>query len=376
MMFTQEHEMFRESLRDFIEREIQPYITEWEAQKAFPFRDLYRKMGQEGFLGLTYPSTYGGLELDYGYTVVWGEELGRIRSGGIPMSVSVQTDMCTPAIAKYGSDFLKRTFLQPAIYGEKIGAIAVTEISAGSDVAAVRTVAVRDGDHYVINGSKSYITNGGIADFVVTLCRTSNEGIRGMSLIVVPTDTPGFAVTKIHDKLGNFTCNHASMQFTDVRVPIEYLVGEEGNGFKMQMEQFISERLILAVISCSQAREIMEKTKAYAKERQVFGQALIDHQHIGFTLVNLEVELALLEQMIAHCVNQYKQGRECTREVAMAKLKGSRLLRQAADECLQIFGGFGYMEESGMPQMYRDARAAAIAGGTDEIMQYLLQKYL
>ncbi|HEU4962328.1 MAG TPA: acyl-CoA dehydrogenase family protein [Bacilli bacterium] len=376
MILTTEHEMFRESLRDFIDREIAPHVTEWEAQQAFPYRDLYRKMGQEGFLGLTYSEEYGGLGLDYGYTLVWGEELGRIAGGGIPMSVSVQTDMCTPAIAKYGSDLLKREFLQPAIYGEKIGAIAVTEPGAGSDVAAIRTEAKRDGDHYVINGSKAYITNGGIADFVVILCRTSQDGIRGMSLLVVPTDTPGFTITKTHDKLGNRICNHASMRFEDVRVPVDYLIGEEGNGFKMQMEQFMSERLILGIITCSQAQAVLEKTKAYAKERHVFDQPLLQHQHIGFTLVDLELELTFLQQMVTHTVQLYMEGKECTREVAMIKLKASRLLRAAADHGLQIFGGYGYMEESGMPQLYRDARAASLAGGTDEVMQYLLQKYL
>lgn len=376
MIFTKEHEMFRESLRNFIEREIQPYVEEWEEEKSFPAAKIYKMMGNEGFLGLTYPTEYGGLGLDYGYTVVLGEELGRIESGGIPMSVSVQTDMCTPAIAKYGTDLLKEEFLKPAVYGEKIGSIAVTEPGAGSDSAAISTTATKQGNHYIINGSKAYITNGGIADFVVTLCRTSSDGIKGLSLIIVPTKEMGFSVKKEYKKLGNWTCNHALLSFDNVRVPVEYLIGEEGTGFKMQMEQFMRERLILSIISHSQAKQIINKAKKYAKSRITFKNQIINHQHIGFKLVDLEVELELIQQMIYHSVKLFLAEKECTRELAIIKLKSSQLLRKAADECLQIFGGYGYMDESGIPRIYRDARAASIAGGTDEIMMYLLQKYL
>jgi citronellyl-CoA dehydrogenase len=375
--FSQEHDMFRRSVRDFIDREISPFVEDWETNHCFPARQLYKKIGDSGFLGLTYPEEYGGLGLDYWYKVILAEELGRIEAGGVAMSILAQTDTCTPALELYGSHELKKKFLEPAITGAMIGAIAITEPHAGSDISAISTVARDSGGSYIISGKKSYITNGAIADFVVTLCRTSGEaGARGMSLIVVPTDSPGFSISKDYKKLGNHCCNHAELTYESVRVPRKNVIGAEGGGYDIQMEQFQFERLILAVLSCAQGRRILNRTKAYVKERVVFNRPLIEHQSLAFSLVKMEMEQEFLQQMTYYCAELFMSRKECTRETAMVKLKASGLLRQVADACLQMYGGYGYMEDPVMSRAFRDARSASIAGGTDEAMQRILTKFL
>lgn len=377
VLFGEEHNMFREFVRGFIEREINPFVNQWEAEEQFPAHELYKKMGNEGLLGLTYPKQYGGLDLDFWYTIIWMEELGGVEAGGIPMSVTVQTEISTPAIAKYGSHELKQQYLRPAILGDFIGALAITEPDAGSDVAAISTVAEECDSYYILNGRKCYVTNGSIADFIVTLCKTSpDQGTRGMSLLLVPAKSPGLIVAQKYKKLGNFCCNHAELTFEDVRVPRENIIGIDGMGFEIQMEQFQHERLIEGILACSQGKNIVSKTKEYARKRMIFGQRLIDHQSVAFALVNMETELEFLRQMTYHCADLFIKGHECTREIAMIKLKAGKLLRLITDECLQLLGGYGYMEGTQIARAYRDNRATAITGGSVETMQHILTKFL
>ena len=374
--FTAEHEAFRRVVRRFVETEINPHVEEWEAARIWPARDVLKKMGNLGLLGLNYPEEYGGGDVDYWYSAVLLEELGRADCAAVPMGIAVHTDMATPALAEFGSDELKRRFLAPAIAGDQVAAIGVSEPDAGSDVASIRTRAVADGDDYVINGSKMWITNGTQADFVTLLARTSGErGFRGMSLIVVPTDTPGFHVSRKLEKLGNHASDTAILTFEDMRVPQANRIGEEGLGFMLQMKQFQRERLAGSLMSTAGMEKIIRMTIAYCRERHTFGRPLIDNQVIHFRLCELLTEVEALRQLNYHCVRLIVAGEDVTKEVSMAKLKAGRLAREVADSCLQFHGGMGYVEEYPMARYFRDARLLSIGGGADEIMLGIIAKY-
>jgi citronellyl-CoA dehydrogenase len=376
MKFTQEHQMFRQSVRKFVENEINPYVDAWEAAEEFPSHELFKKMGDLGFLGPSYPEEVGGLGLDYSYNVVLAEEMSRIKCAGVPMAIAVQTDMATPALAAFGSDELKRDFLAPAIRGEMVAAIAVSEPGAGSDVAAISTRADSDGDDYIINGSKIYITNGCKADWLCLLARTSpGSGFRGMSLIVVPTKTPGVSVSRKLKKMGNLSSDTAELHFENVRVPKRYCIGQEGMGFILQMQQFQKERLIGSIMGAEGAEQIVRMTIRYCKERKTFGPPLIDNQWIHFHIAELLTEIECLRQLNYSCARRLIEGEDVTREVSMAKLKAGRLVRQVADTCIQFHGGMGYMEDYPMARYFRDARLISIGGGADEIMLGIIAKY-
>lgn len=374
--FTAEHEAFRQTVRRFIEAEINPNVEAWEEARLWPAHELLKKMGDLGLLGLSYPEAYGGGGVDYWYNVVFLEELGRADCAAVPMGIAVHTDMATPALAEFGSDDLKRRFLAPAIAGDMVSAIGVSEPDAGSDVAAIRTRAVVDGDDYVINGAKMWITNGTQADFITLLARTSGErGFRGMSLIVVPTTTPGFSVSRKLEKLGNHASDTAILTFEDVRVPQSNRIGEEGMGFVLQMRQFQRERLAGSLMSTAGMEKIIRMTIDYTRGRQAFGRPLIDNQWIHFRLAELLTEVESLRQLNYHCVRLYVAGEDLTKEVSMAKYKAGRLAREVADSCLQFHGGMGYVEEYPMARYFRDARLLSIGGGADEIMLGIIAKY-
>ncbi|HRL12234.1 MAG TPA: acyl-CoA dehydrogenase family protein [Aggregatilineales bacterium] len=374
--FSAEHAMFRKTLRTFIEREINPHVDAWEEAEIWPAHDVLKKLGDLGALGLTYEAEYGGMEADYWYTVVFGEELGRIDCAGVPMGIAVHSDMATPALAQWGTPELKRQYLEPAIRGDMVAAVAVTEPDAGSDVASIRTFARLDGDDYVINGAKLYITNGVQADWICLLARTSDEGgFRGMSLIVVPTSTPGFRVSRKLKKLGNHSSDTAELSFEDVRVPVSNRIGEEGMGFILQMQQFQKERLIGAIMGISGAERAVRRTIDYLKMRQTFGRPIIDNQFVHFKLVELITEIEMQRQFSYHCAAKIAAGEDVTREASMAKLKVGRLMREVADWCMQFHGGIGYMEETWVSRYYRDARLTSIGGGADEIMLGIIAKY-
>lgn len=373
--FTAEHELFRTTMRRFVDEEINPNVDAWEEAGTFPAHELFKKLGDLGALGLTYPEAYGGMGLDPWYGVVLAEELGRADCNGVPMAIAVQTDMCTPALAEFGSHELKQRFLAPAIRGDMVGAIAVSEPDAGSDVAGIRTRARRDGDYWAITGSKLYITNGTQADWVCTLVRTEgSEGYRGMSLVVVPRDTPGFGVSRKLRKLGNFSSDTAELTFDDARVPVENTIGEAGRGFQLQMRQFQRERIVACVMAYSQCEKAIRMTVEYLRGREAFGKPLLHNQAVQFRLAELITETEHLKQMTHHCVARASAGEDVTRAASMAKLKAGRLAREVMDVCLQYHGGMGYMAESLISRMYRDARLLSIGGGADEVMLGIIAK--
>jgi citronellyl-CoA dehydrogenase len=367
--------MFRQMVRRFVEDEINPHVNEWEEAGIFPAHDLFKKMGDLGMLGLTYPEEYGGQGLDFWYTTILCEELGRANASGVPMGVTVHTDMCTPALAHFGTDELKQQFLAPSIRGEMVGCIGVTEPDAGSDVASIRTRAESDGDEWVINGRKLYITNGAQADWVCLLARTSDEGgFRGMSLIIVPTNTPGFSVSRKLRKLGNHSSDTAELVLDNVRVPKANTIGSEGMGFILQMQQFQRERLVGAITTYSSLERTVRDTIAYTQQRCAFGQPLIDNQVIHFRMAELLTEIELLKHFCYAAVEKMVDGGDITREASMAKLKAGRLAREVTDSCLQYYGGMGYMEETPISRAYRDARLLSIGGGADEVMLGIICK--
>ena len=376
--FTEEHQMFRKSVRKFVQQEIAPHAEAWEEAGIAPLHDLFKKMGDLGFLGLNYPEQYGGAEADIWFTVVLHEELGKAPMGGVPMAIAVHTDMCTPALAEHGSDYLKETYLAPSIRGEMVGAIAVTEPDAGSDVARIQTRAEHDGDDYVINGSKMYITNGTQADWICLLARTADgDDYKGMSLIVVPTDTEGFHVSRKLVKLGNHSSDTALLAFEDMRVPVHHRIGAEGKGFYYQMEQFQVERLVGAIGAVAGAEKAVRDTMQYARERKTFGKPLLSNQWIQFKLGELLTEIEATKQLNYYCAGLIQANApapEVTRIASMCKLKVGRLVRQVADTCIQFYGGMGYMEETPISRYYRDARLTSIGGGADEIMLQVIAK--
>lgn len=371
MHFTAEHDQFRKTVRDVVENEINPYADEWERTGMFPAHELFPKLGALGILGLEYDPAYGGAGADHSYTLVYGEEFGR-AVGGVAMAVSVQTDMATPALARFGSHELKEQYLRPAITGQMVAAIAVTEPDAGSDVASIRTRAVQDGDEWVINGTKLYITNGTQADWLCLLARTSDEGgYRGMSQIIVPTASPGFSVSRKLDKLGQRSSDTAELSFVDMRVPVSNTIGEIGNGFQQQMAQFQNERLIAAYMSTGGMRLALDRTIEYVKSRAAFGRTLADTQWIQFKLAELIAEVDILHHYNHACAEAIVDGADpltVTKMASIAKLKAGRLNREVADLCMQFHGGIGYMEETWTARMFRDSRLLSIGGGADEVM--------
>lgn len=373
--FSEEHEMIRKLVRQFVENEINPHVEVWEAERCFPAHQLLKKMGDLGLLGLSYPEKYGGSGLDFWANVVLMEELGRVHCSGVPMGIAVHTDMATPALAEFGSEELKQRFLAPAISGDMLSAIAVSEPDAGSDVAAIRMRADSDEEQYVINGTKMWITNGTQADFLTTLVRTSDEGgYNGMSLIIVPTDTPGLSVSRKLEKLGNHSSDTAILSFDNVRVPKTNRIGQEGKGFFLQMQQFERERLCGVFLGLSGMERIIRMTIDYCRERKTFGRPLIENQWIYFRICELLTEVEALRQLAYHCTRLYVVGEDITKEVSMAKLKVGRLTREVADTCLQFHGGIGYVEEYPLARYFRDARLLSIGAGADEIMLGVIAK--
>lgn len=375
MQLTEEHDAFRTSVRSFVEREIEPHVDEWERAGGFPGHELFRKLGRAGFLGLEYDPAYGGQGADHSFTVVLGEELGRIGCGGVPMAIAVQTDMATPSLHRFGSEELKERFLAPAIAGEVVVSIAVTEPDAGSDVAGITTRAVVDGDEWVIDGSKLYITNGVQADWLCLLVRTAGDaGYSGMSQIIVPTATPGVAVSRKLDKLGNRSSDTAELSFRDVRVPLANTIGEVGRGFFQQMDQFQHERLIAAYLAVGGMTRALERTVAYVKERRAFGAPLFDNQYLAYRLAELDAELDVLREYNYACAEKMVANEDVIRQASIAKLVAGRLQRQVADTCMQFHGGVGYMEETWTARYFRDSRLLSIGGGADEVMLRILSR--
>lgn len=374
MQLTSEHKQLADTVKRFVDNEINPFVDEWEAAEQFPSHELFKKMGQLGLLGLKYPTEFGGSALDYSYSVVMAEALGACNCGGVPMAIGVQTDMCTPALARFGTDELRHEYLAPAIAGDMVGCIGVSEVGGGSDVAALKTTAKTEGGDYVINGSKMWITNGLKADWCCLLANTS-EGSphKNKSLIIVPMDAKGIERQKIK-KIGMNSSDTAQLFFDNVRVPKRNLIGQEGMGFMFQMLQFQEERLWGAANSLLMLDRLIDQTIAYTRERKTFGQPLINNQVIHFRMAELRTEVEALRSLVYRATDEYVSGKDVTRLASMAKLKCGRLIREVADSCLQYWGGMGFTWDNVISRAYRDGRLVSIGGGADEIMLGIIAK--
>ena len=374
MQFTAEHRALAETVKRFCEQEINPHIKEWEEAEIFPAHELFKKMGNLGLLGVKYDTAYGGMGLDFSYSMVVAEELGAIPCGGVPMAIGVQTDMCTPALHRFASDELKREYLAPSIAGDMVGCIGVSEAGGGSDVAALKTSARTEGGDYVINGSKMWITNAMQADWCCLLANTSEGKVHeNKSLIMVPMDAKGITKQKIK-KIGMNSSDTAQIFFDNVRVPKRNLIGIEGTGFMMQMLQFQEERLYGASNSLKMLDKLIDLTIEYCRERHTFGKPLLDNQVIHFRLAELRTEVEALRSLTYRAVEEYVGGKDVTRLASMAKLKCGRLIREVADSCLQYWGGMGFTYDNPISQAYRDGRLVSIGGGADEIMLGIIAK--
>jgi citronellyl-CoA dehydrogenase len=377
MKFTDEHLQLRRTVHDFVEKEINPHMDAWEEAEAFPAHEVFKKAGRLGLLGVNKPEAYGGMGLDYSYQMVVTEALGTCRGGSVPMALGVQTDMATPALARWGSDALRKEFLAPAIAGEVVASIAVSEASGGSDVAAIKTTARKDGDDYIINGSKMWITNAAQADWLCLLVNTSDGAPhRNKTLVIVPTKLPGVQIGAKIDKLGMRASDTCPIFFEDVRVPQRHRIGDEGMGFMMQMVQFQEERLCGAIGSVRGMDRLIEATIAYCKERETFGQPLIDNQVVHFRFAELKTEVESLRSLCYRAVEDYIGGADVTLLASMAKLKAGRLAREVSDSCLQYWGGMGFTWENPAARSYRDSRLLSIGGGADEIMLGIISKLM
>lgn len=382
MQFTHEHREIQKTLKRFIDDHINPHVDEWEAAEMFPAHEVFKGLGDLGLLGLTKPEAHGGAGLDYSYSVAMAETLGHIHCGGVPMAIGVQTDMATPALARFGSEELKARFLAPAIRGETVGAIGVSEPGAGSDVAGIKTYARKDGDDYVITGQKMWITNSLQADWICLLVNTS-EGPqhKNKSLVMVPLrengkTVKGFEVGKKIRKIGMHSSDTGLIYFDEVRVPQRYRIGEEGAGFIYQMQQFQEERLWCAASTLQSLNNCIDWTIEWAQERKLFGSTLADQQWVQFKLAELKTEVESLRALTYLSCERYVAGEDVTEWATMAKLKAGRLNRIVPDTCLQFWGGMGFTLENKVSRMYRDGRLASIGGGADEVMLGILTKIM
>jgi citronellyl-CoA dehydrogenase len=374
MQFTAEHRQIEDTVVRFVEKEINPFVDEWERAEQFPSHEVFKKLGNLGLLGLKYPEEFGGAGLDFSYSMVMAQALGVCHCGGVPMAIGVQTDMATPALARFGSDELKKEFLAPTIAGDYVACLGVSEPGGGSDVAAVKTTARADGGDYVINGTKMWITNGLQADWCCLLANTSEGPVhKNKSLIVVPMDAPGITRQKIH-KIGMDSSDTAQLFFDNVRVPLRHVIGQEGLGFTFQMLQFQEERLWGAASSLRGMDRLIDKTIEYARERKAFGKSILDNQVVHFRLAELRTEVEALRALTYRAVELYVSGKDVTKLASMAKLKCGRLVREVADACLQYWGGMGFTWDNPVSRAYRDTRLVSIGGGADEVMLGIICK--
>jgi len=382
MQYTHEHLEIQKTLKRFIDAEINPHVDEWEAAEIFPAHEVFKKLGNLGLLGLTKPEAYGGAGLDWSFAMAMAETLGHIECGGVPMAIGVHTDMCTPALARFGSEDLKREFLAPAIAGDTVGCVGVSEPGAGSDVASIKSHARKDGGDYVISGQKMWITNSLQADWMCMLVNTGEGPVhKNKSLIMVPMREQGklrkgVEAAKKIKKIGMNSSDTGLIYFDEVRVPQRYLIGSEGSGFVYQMLQFQEERLWCAASCIQSLSNCIEWTVAWAHERKLFGAALADQQWVQFKLAEMKTEVESLRAMTYRACELYVQGQDVTELASMAKLKAGRLNRLVPDTCLQFWGGMGYTWENKVARLFRDGRLGSIGGGADEVMMGIIARIM
>ena len=373
MYFTDAHEELRTHIRRFLEKEVQPHLEEWE-EKTFP-DSIFQRFGDLGFLGLRYPVEYGGQAGDYFSAVVLSEEMARIAAGGLGMAVAVQAEMATPPVFRFGTEEQKQRWLVPAIKGEQIAALAITEPDAGSDVAGITTVARRFGNEFIVNGRKIFITNGARCQWALVVTKADRErGHKGFNLLVIEKGTPGFEVSRTLQKLGMHSSDTAELVFEECRVPVGNLIGDEGEGFKNLMWELQGERMIAAAGAIAGAARVFEYTMEYARERKAFGQPIAQFQVIKHRLVDMGTKIASVQAFVYETAKKWDAGEYPVREISQAKLLATQVACEVADDAIQILGGHGYMREFPVERAWRDARLARIGAGTDEIMKEIIAK--
>lgn len=371
--FEEKHELFRSSLKSFISKEVAPYVEEWEKNRAIP-KSVWKKFGDMGFLGLMYPEAYGGTDLDFFYTVVFVEELNQAWSGGVSTNFLVSQYMSSTYILHHGSGELKQKYLPKTAAGEYIAAVGITEPDAGSDVANIKTRAEKQGDHYIVNGSKTFISNGYFGDYMVTTVKTSQEeGYGGTSLLVIDFNSEGITRTKL-DKLGLHSSDTSEIGFNNVKVPITNLIGDEGKGFYYLMEGLQLERLVGAIGPVASAVKMLEYALSYMKERKAFGKSISKFQVLRHRVAQLHSEIEVTKAFVYHCCRLQNDKQYAVKECSIAKLMATELSKKVSDECLQFLGGYGYMEDYKMARAFRDARVGTIVAGTSDIMREIISK--
>lgn len=375
MYFTEEHQLFRASFRDFLQKEVVPYIEQWEKSGTID-RFIWKKFGEMGFFGINYPTQYGGMNLDLFYTVIFLEELQKIKSSGFAAAMWAHVYLAMTHLNAEGSESIKQDYLTASISGDKIGALCITEPFGGSDVAGMRTTAVKSGDKYIINGSKTFITNGVYADYYIVAAKTQPElGNKGISVFLVDTNTPGISATKL-DKLGWRASDTAEIAFDNVEIPISNLMGEPNKGFPYIMQHFASERLIMAINAHARAEYALDYTIEYMEQRQAFGTTINKFQALRHTLVEHATEVEHCKVFNYAAMARLNKGEYVVKEATMAKLKSTKVADEAIYSCLQMLGGYGYMEEYPLARLFRDSRLGPIGGGTSEIMKEILSKMI
>ena len=373
--FTEEHEMFRQSLRDFLAKKVIPHIDEWEEKGETP-REIFKRFGDMGYLGMAMPEQYGGLNLDYFYSVIFNEELVRVNSGGFGAAIGAHASLALVHMNAEGNEAQKQKYLVPGIKGELIGCLAITEPFGGSDVAGMRTTAVRQGDHYIINGSKTFITNGVSSDFIVAAVKTDPEAKSGgISMIVIDRDMPGVSATKLK-KLGWHASDTGEIAFDDVKVPVENLMGGENQGFYYIMQHFALERMMLAIGGMAMSEYALEVTLEYMAQREAFGRKINRFQALRHRIAQMTSEVEMNKQFVYTIADRYQAGDYVVKEAAMAKLLCTQMSDKVVYDCLQMFGGYGYMEDYPLARMFRDSRLGTIGGGTSEIMCEIISKMM
>ncbi|WP_343560441.1 acyl-CoA dehydrogenase family protein [Sphingobacterium sp.] len=370
---TAEHQIFRETIRAFIHKEIIPHVDQWEQQGEID-RSIWKKMGDMGFMGLNYPEEYGGLNLDFYYSMILCEELSYCFSGGFTISALVIQYMSAPYLLKYASKELKDRYLRPVIAGDMVSAVAITEPGAGSDVKQIKTTAIRSGDHYIVNGSKTFITNGYYGDFFITAVKTDPaKGTKGISLLLIERNAEGVSANKIN-KLGWHASDTAELGFDQVKVPVSNLIGKEGDGFLYLMAGLQLERLTAAIHSLATADSALQYSLDYISQREAFGKKIQEFQTIRHRIAQMAADIATTRAFVHQCCDLQYQGEYAVQDCSIAKLQASELAVQVVNQCLQLFGGYGFTEDYKIARLYRDVRVGTIIGGTSEIMLEIIAK--
>ncbi len=372
--FTEEHELFRQSFRAFLDKEVRPNIEQWEEDGEVP-REIYKRFGEMGFMGVTFPEKYGGMGLDVFYMVVYTEEMTRMNSSGFNTSIGAHAGLALAHMEAEGTEAQKQKYLTAGLKGELIGCLAITEPGGGSDVASLTTKAVRDGDHFVINGSKTFISNGVLSDYIVAAVRTGGPGAKGVSMMIIDRDTPGVSATKLK-KLGWHASDTGEIAFDNVRVPVENLLGDENKGFFYIMQHFVSERLAMALIGVSQAQLAIDLAVEYMAEREAFGRPISKFQVLRHRIAQLSSEVMANRVFVYSLYKQFQKGDYIIKEAAMAKLVATQSSDKVCYECMRVFGGYGYMESYPMARLLRDSQLGTIGGGTSEILCEIISKMI